>query len=101
MATNLIIKDKKEFLMKTTHFFRSIFDPALNNNMGEINIRIFPKKGNYPENFYFDSAIQASTKAYDLCNAGIDVYFGVNPRVGKGGKKQNVHYVSAFHVEVD
>ncbi|MCP4267299.1 MAG: hypothetical protein GY777_17290, partial [Candidatus Brocadiaceae bacterium] len=25
----------------------------------------------------------------------------VNPRVGKGGKKENVHFVSAFHVEVD
>jgi hypothetical protein len=101
MADNIIIKDKKEFLMKTSHFFRSIFDPALNNNMGEINIRIFPKKGHYPENFFFDNPIDASAKAYDLCNAGINVYMGVNSRVNKGGKKENVHYVSAIHAEVD
>jgi len=25
------------------------------------------------------------------------VYFGVNPRVGKGGKKENVNYVVTFH----
>jgi hypothetical protein len=100
METNSIINDKKEFLMKTTHFFRSIFDTALHNDMGEINLRIFPKN-HYPENFYFDNAIDASTKAFDLCNAGIDVYVSVNPRVGKGGKKQHVHYVSSFHVEVD
>jgi putative DNA primase/helicase len=100
MPTNSRIKDKKEFLMKTTHFFRSIFDTALNNDMGEINLRIFPKN-HYPENFYFDNAIDASAKAFDLCNAGIDVYVGVNPRVGKGGKKEHVHNVSAFHAEVD
>jgi len=100
METNTIINDEKEFMMKTTHFFRSIFDPALNNDMGEINLRIFPKN-HYPKNFYFDNAIDASAKAYDLCNAGIDAYVGVNPRVGKGGKKEHVHYVSAIHAEVD
>ena len=36
-----------------------------------------------------------------LCNSGIDVYFGVNPRTGKAGKKENVHHVSAFHAEID
>jgi putative DNA primase/helicase len=100
MAKDAIIKDKKEFLMKTSYFFMSMFDTALNNDMGEINLRIFPKN-HYPENFYFSNAIDASNKAYNLCNAGIDVYVGVNPRVEKGGKKKNVHYVSVFHAEVD
>jgi len=43
----------------------------------------------------------ASVIAFNLCNSGIDVYIGVNPRVGKRGKKVNVHYVTAFHAEID
>ena len=31
----------------------------------------------------------------------MDVYFGINPRVGGAGKKENVHWLIAFHTEVD
>ena len=39
--------------------------------------------------------------AYSLCTSGQDVYFGVNPRTGKGGKKKNIQYFVAFHAEID
>jgi len=100
MANNTFIDEKEKFIELSTHFFESVFDTALNNAMGEINVRIFPKN-QYPENYFFNNTIEASNKAYDLCNAGIDVYFGVNPRIGKGGKKENVHYVTGFHAEID
>ncbi len=100
MSDCTIIKNKAEFETTAETFLDKIFNPVLKNNFGEIEIRTFPK-GQRPGQYFCQTAKEASEIAFNLCNSGIDVYFGVNPRVGKRGKKENVHYVTVFHAEVD
>jgi putative DNA primase/helicase len=100
MGDCAIIKNKVEFETTAETFLDKIFSPVLKNNLGDIEIRTFPK-GQRPGQYFCQTAKEASEIAFNLCNSGIDVYFGVNPRVGKRGKKENVHYVTAFHAEVD
>ncbi len=100
MGDCTIIKSKAEFETTAGNFLDRIFNPVLKNNLGDIEIRTFPK-GQRPEQYFCQTAKEASEIAFNLCNSGIDVYFGVNPRTGKRGKKENVKYVTAFHAEVD
>jgi len=100
MGDNTIIKNKVEFETTAQTFLDKIFNPVLENNFGDIEIRTFPN-GQWPEQYFYQSTEKAAEKAFSLCNSGIDVYFGVNPRTGKAGKKENVHYVTAFHAEID
>ena len=100
MDDNAIIKSKAEFETTAQTFLDKIFNPVLKNNLGDIEIRTFPN-GRWPEQYFCQTVKEAAEIAFDLCNSGIDVYFGVNPRTGRAGKKENVHYVAAFHAEVD
>ena len=100
MSDNTIIKNKAEFETTAETFLDKIFKLVLENNLGDIEIRTFPE-GRRPEQYFCQTTKEATDIAFNLCNSGIDVYFGVNPRVGKRGKKANVHYVTAFHAEVD
>ena len=100
MGDNTIIKNKAEFETTAQTFLDKIFNPVLKNNLGDIEIRTFPN-GQWPEQYFCQTVKEASEIAFNLCNSGVDVYFGVNPRTGKAGKKENVHYVTAFHAEVD
>ena len=100
MSDCTIIKNKAEFETTAQTFLDKIFNPVLENNIGDIEVRTFPN-GQWPEQYFCQTAKEASEIAFNLCNSGVDVYFGVNPRTGKAGKKENVHYVSAFHAEVD
>jgi putative DNA primase/helicase len=71
---------------------------ALKQGKGEIEIRTFPR----PSAQYFYSSVEnAALKAIELCSQGKEVYFGVNPRTGRGGKKKDVEWVSALHAEID
>ena len=97
MTAMPLITNREEFMRGAIDFFKAIFEPALNNGLGEIEIRIFRP----PRSYFFSSGKEAAEKAYELCNQGIDVYFGVNPRIDRGGKKENVRYLSSFHAEVD
>jgi len=94
--TNISI-DKNSFILTASDFFNELFEPSFNSERGNIEIRTFKPAS---QNFY-GSEMDAAEQAYHLLQRGIDVYFGVNPRIGGAGKKENVHYVSAFHVEVD
>ena len=94
------IKDKRNFQNTSKKFLETIFADALDNGMGEIEIRIFPK-GQLPGQDFFNTTDKAVEKAYDLCNSGVDVYFSVNPRIGGRGKKENIHYLTVFHVDID
>lgn len=89
--------DKDSFISQASDFFNEIFEPTFNCEYGNIEIRTF----NPATQSFFGSESEAAEKAYQLCQQGIDVYFGINPRIGNGGKKENVHYVSAFHAEID
>lgn len=100
MENNQLIIDKDKFEKTAGRFLNTIFNAVLSKNFGDIEIRVFPKDS-HPEQ-YFCSGVHDSTEiAYNLCNSGIDVYFGVNPRTGKVGKKENVHYLTSFHTEID
>ncbi len=79
-------------------FFNELFEPAFNSECGDIEIRTFKPS---PQQNFYKSEHEAAERAFDLCNRGIDVYFGVNPRTGNAGKKENIQYVSAFHAEID
>jgi len=100
MGDNTIIKNKAEFETTVQTFLDKIYNRVLENNLGDIEIRTFPN-GQWPEQHFSHTIKEATEIAYNLCNSGIDVYFGVNPRTGKAGRKENVHYVTAFHAEVD
>ena len=100
MGDNTIIKNKAEFETTAQTFLDKIFNPVLQNNLGDIEIRPFPN-GQYPEQYFCQTVKETVDIAFNLCNSGVDVYFGVNLRTGRAGKKENVHYVSAFHAEVD
>ena len=74
MSTPLIT-NKTGFINEATDFFHTIFAPALENGFGDIEIRVFPK-GRPAQSLFYNSESDAAEKAYDLCNQGIDVYFG-------------------------
>jgi putative DNA primase/helicase len=94
-----IIKDKNSFLKTAETFFEKIFGKVLENGYGEIELRNF--KGVSPTQYFCSNTKDAAQFAYNICNMGVDIYFGVNSRVGKEGKKVNVHYLNAFHAEID
>ncbi|MBM4305106.1 MAG: hypothetical protein FJ123_00065 [Deltaproteobacteria bacterium] len=100
MTSTLLISDKESFIAAATDFFNTLFEPALQSECGDIEIRIFPK-GGVPGSFFFSSETAAAEMAYERCSLWEDVYFGVNPRVGKAGRKDNVKFLSSFHAEVD
>lgn len=91
------IIDKEQFITVASDFFNELFDPSFNSECGNIEIRTFKPA---TQNF-FKSEMDAANHTYQLLQEGIDIYFGVNPRTGNGGKKENVHYLSAFHAEID
>ncbi len=91
------VTDKNQFITTATDFFNELFEPSFNSECGCIEIRTFKP----PTQNFCKSEREAAEVSFNLCNQGIDVYFGVNPRIGNGGKKENVHYLSAFHAEID
>ena len=87
MDYNTIIKNKAKFETTAQTFLNKILNPVLDNNLGDIEIRTFPND-QWPEQYFCQTAKEASEIAFDLCNSGIDVYFGVNPRTEKQAKKK-------------
>ncbi len=79
-------------------FLNTMFNGLLNQGGGEIEIRTFKPMA---KGYFFNSSHAAAEFAIELCDQGIDVYFGVNPRTGGQGRKENVHFLSAFHSEID
>lgn len=100
MESNPMILSKEEFPRKTVAFFETIFSRALAEGLGEIELRVFPKN-QPPRQYFLGSPEKAVETAFNLCNSGLDVYLGVNPRIGGRGRKENVHLLVAFHAEVD
>ncbi|MCD4675206.1 MAG: RepB family DNA primase, partial [Desulfobacula sp.] len=93
------IEDKNKFIKDAEMFFNNLYKTALKKNCGEIELATF--KPNKPTKQYFSDVKQAAEYAYNICNQGLDVYTGVNPRVGRKSNKENIHYLSAFHADVD
>jgi putative DNA primase/helicase len=100
MTQTAIIQNQQVFITNATDFFITLFEPSLNTVPGDIEIKTF-QNNQAPQQFFCQSESEASQISYNLCNSGIDVYVGVNPRVGKAGKKANIHYLAAFHAEID
>jgi hypothetical protein len=97
MSNKPLIANKGQFDNQASRFLKNIFDLSLASGLGEIEIRTFKPVQRY----FFNSISEVVDVCYELCNSGTDVYFGVNPRTGKGGMKENVHYVTVFHAEID
>jgi hypothetical protein len=97
METGLI-KNKEQFISRASGFFETLFGQNPAGSCGEIEIRVFA--GSNKQHFCAKPQ-EAAQVAYELCHCGIDTYFGVNPRMGKGGAKKNIHYVVPFHAEID
>lgn len=89
---------KEKLISMSSNFFNQLFKPALSSGGGDIEIRIFRPSA---QSYFFNCPQMAAELAIGLCEQRIDVYVGVNPRTGRQGKKENVHYLSAFHAEID
>jgi hypothetical protein len=87
-ATDLIT-DKQKFTETAQSFFNIMFAEALEKGCGQIEIKGFK---NGPQHISYHSSIDdAVNTSFGLCRQGLDVYFGVNPRVGGAGRRENVH----------
>ncbi len=95
--TDESVLEKETFSEQAQTFLSSLFSKALEQGLGEIELRTFKPVGQY----FVRSVNGAAEKACECCGSGVDVYVGVNPRVGRGGKKENVEWLTAFHAEVD
>jgi len=95
-----MIKDIQNLQKTAKPFLETLFSEALSKKLGEIEIRAI-LKGQVPEQYFFNSIDEAIKCSYGRCNSGLNVYFGVNPRMNKAGKMENVHYLTTFHVDVD
>ena len=100
MNEQLLIKDIQRYQIVATKFFETLFREALNKKCGDIEIWGFKEKGPQAQR-YFNSIAEAVNIAHDLCEAQMDVYVGVNPRIGNAANKENVHWLTAFHAEID
>ena len=100
MNQQRLIKNKQQYQTVATNFFETLFREALNKKCGDIEIRGFPKQG-WQTQRYFNSPEDAAKIAYDFCEAEMDVYVGINPRIGEAGSKENIHWLTAFHAEID
>ncbi len=83
-------------------FFGTLFSAASPDWW--IELRALPRAGDhYPvQDFYPRAEVAALLeRAGSLASAGYDVYFGVQPRVRKGGKAQDVAAVLALVADLD
>jgi putative DNA primase/helicase len=97
---NSCIPDNDVFYKVAHRFLDTLFSDVLEHELGQIEIRVFPK-AQPPRQYFFSTIDESVKKALELCNFGIDAYFGVNPRIGGRGKKENISCVTTFHVEID
>lgn len=92
------IENKNKFIKDAEFFFDKLFSAAIKKGYGEIELATFKP---YPSKRYFTDFNQAAEYAYRICNSEKDIYTGVNTRVGRKGDEENIHYISAFHADVD
>lgn len=79
-------------------FLRTLFANLDFSKQGQIEMR--PMSNGKPEPAFF-SEIKGAAEYASKKAPYMNVYCGVNPRVGGAGKKVNIHYLTAFHVDVD
>ena len=92
------IENKDAFIKGANLYFDKLFSAAMKNGCGEIELATFKP---YPIKQYFTDFNQASEYAYTICNSKKDIFIGVNTRVGRKGDRENIHFVNAFHADID
>jgi len=100
MKPKNMIKDKQQFQKTASQFFNILFAEALKQKCGDISIEV-PNERKSMDQTYHNNVPSAVNAAYQLCQQGLNVYVGVNPRVGSRSQKSNIHWLTAFHAEVD
>ena len=94
-----LITDKDQFKYVVTEFLDRLFSNIFDKCYGEIELKLFKNgavKFTFHSNYY--TLIE---EAYEGCSNGWNVHFGVNPRIGRSGKKENVKFLTCFHAEID
>ncbi len=81
-------------------FIRTLFHGLGKADIGEIELRSF-RQGKGPQTAFYVNLENLLDAVEDAVREERDVYVGVNPRTGKGGRKENVAFVVAFHAEID
>jgi len=97
--TMQFIINNEQFQNQASEFLDLFFANVLDNVSGQIELR--PIKDNIPYPSFHNTYDSTISEAINRCNAGFDVYFGVNPRAGGAGKKENIHQLVTFHAEID
>ncbi len=90
------ITNKKEFIEQAVCFLDTLFAEAVKHGLGKIEIlRSTPTR-----RFFCSTTAGAAELAYDFCNAGYTVKFGVNPKKSRMLGLHRLEYLTAFHVDL-
>ncbi len=100
MKPQNIINDRQQFQKTASQFFNILFAESLKKNCGEISIEV-PNERKSMDQTYHNNVPSAVNAAYLFCQQRLDVYVGVNPRVGSRSQKSNIHWLTAIHAEID
>ena len=91
-----MISNKKEFMEQAVSFLDTIFANAVRHNLGKIEIMKFENMRRY----FCSTTTGAAELAYDFCNEGYTVKFGVNPKKSRMLGRHRLEYLTAFHVDL-
>jgi len=84
---NSCIPDNDVFYKVAHRFLDTLFSDVLEHELGQIEIRVFPK-AQPPRQYFFSTIDESVKKALELCNSGIDVYLGLTPGVVEGERRK-------------
>jgi hypothetical protein len=99
VTSNNLIACKGRFHSTAIEFFRNLFGRFLSAEYGQVELRLI-RDGEVRCTLHsrYETLVD---EAYEACNFGWNAYFGVNPRVGGEGRKENIHYLKSFYAEVN
>lgn len=93
------LEEMEKEMNPTKLYFEKVHGIGLEKGCGEIELSTFQNGGG--QQYYFNKIDKAAAFAKKVCDSGIDIYSAVNLRLDRGAKKENVHYLTAFHTEID
>lgn len=92
------ILDDPNRTTEAKQFLHEVYGRFKQEDLGELEVRVFKPRA---KSIFSSNVHLILQHSIDYANKYINAYYGVNPRVNQGGMKDNVHYVTTFHVELD